>query len=727
MNALADLVVARRRWVVVAWILLAALGGFGASQAVSALSYDFSLPGQPGFETNSDIVATFGSGGANPPVLLAVGDSSRPATDAAGRAVADAAHDAVPGARIASFADESALRARTGSVGVVMVYPPPSTGPDRYGKALPALAAVAAGSSGRLGVPVALTGADALTAAGAGGGIDILAETIFGGVGALVVLALVFGSFLAVMPIVVAAASILTTFLILWGLTAVTDVSFIVQYLLALIGLGVAIDYSLLIVTRWREARGDGLDDVAAVRFAIVTAGRSVLFSGLTVAVSLAALIALPVPFLRSIGFTGLLIPLISVATSLTLLPALLVLAGRRLEWPHRRTTSPDSRLWRVVGTAVVRRRWLAAIAATAVLVALAAPLSGLNLADPTNDSLASRGGPAATAFTAIRDSGLGQGITAPVEVVTTSPQQLETALRPVPGVAAVIAPAQWTRGEQHVVDVWTRDDVSTSAGAQVAADVRSAAQRTGASVGGLAAQNDDFISAVYGNAWWIIGLIVLVTFALLARALRSVILPLKALLLNVISLAAAYGITVFIWQDGFLTEVLFGQEPSGSITVWIPIAVFAFLFGLSMDYEVFLLGRIREEYDAGADTDSATVTGVTRTGRLVTSAALILFLAFISLSRVPATDVKILATALALGIIIDATIVRGVLAPALVAGFGRANWWAPWSHTARVTAVDQTDASEPEGRHRQGSGKVDFEQWRDTTGDVVPGGDQTS
>ncbi len=160
-----------------------------------------------------------------------------------------------------------------------MVYPPPSAGPDRYGTALPALAEVAAGVSGGSGCPSPHTGADALTAAGAGGGIDILAETIFGGVGALVVLALVFGSFLAIMPIVVAAASILTTFLILWGLTTVTDVSFIVQYLLALIGLGVAIDYSLLIVTRWREARGDGLDDDAAVRFAVATAGRSVLFS----------------------------------------------------------------------------------------------------------------------------------------------------------------------------------------------------------------------------------------------------------------------------------------------------------------------------------------------------------------------------------------------------------------------------------------------------------------
>lgn len=167
---------------------------------------------------------------------------------------------------------------------------------------------------------------------------------------------------------------------------------------------------------------------------------------------------------------------------------------------------------------------------------------------------------------------------------------------------------------------------------------------------------------------------------------MRSIVLPVKALVLNVVSLAAAYGITVLIWQHGVGTSALFGQTEAGALTVWIPIAAFAFLFGLSMDYEVFLLARIKEEHDHGHDTDTATVRGVARTGRLVTSAALILFLAFVALSRVPETDVKILATTLALGIIIDATIVRGVLAPALVAALGPANWWLPAQHTAHAS-----------------------------------------
>ncbi len=174
---------------------------------------------------------------------------------------------------------------------------------------------------------------------------------------------------------------------------------------------------------------------------------------------------------------------------------------------------------------------------------------------------------------------------------------------------------------------------------------------------------------------------VVVVTFLLLARALRSLWLPVKALVLNVISIGAAYGVTVLIWQEGFGSELLFGQPATGVITTWVPIAAFAFLFGLSMDYEVFILSRMREAYDERGDpdgTDPAVVDGIAHTGRLVTSAALILFLAFIALSTVPAVEVKILATTLALGIAIDAIVVRGLLAPALVGVLGHANWTLP-------------------------------------------------
>lgn len=678
MHKLARFVIARRWWVIAAWVLLALAGGFAAPRATSALSYDFGLPGQPGYESNQDIVRGFGSGGDNAPVLLVLHDEGRRLTAGAATAVVQAVRQAKVAGRVSSYAEEPRLLSGDGRTGVVVVYPVPVPGEDPYVTALPALKKAAGAASSAAGVPVTVTGQDALNDSGGGGGAGVLAETLFGAVGALLVLVLVFGSFLALMPLAVAIASILTTFLMVWGLTAVTDVSFIVQYLLALIGLGVAIDYALLVVTRWREERGNGLDNTAAVERAVITAGRSVLFSGVTVAVSLAALIALPVPFLRSVGFTGLLIPVVSVVAALTLLPALLLVAGSRLAWPNRRTASPDSRLWRRIGERVVRRRWAAIAASAVVLLALAAPVLGLRLGQPTNDSLASTGGSAATAVHQIERAGLGAGLTTPVEVLTSDPARVRRAVAGIDGVAGVLAPRSWTHGGRSVVDVWTAGDASNGAGSTAAADVRRAARNTGARVGGIPAQNADFVTAVYGNAWWVVTIIVVVTFLLLARALKSLVLPLKALLLNVLSIGAAYGVTVLIWQRGVGTDLLFGQSAAGSVTVWIPIAVFAFLFGLSMDYEVFLLSRIREERDRGLDTDRATVDGVARTGRLITSAAVILFLAFVSLSRVPATDVKILATALALGILIDATVVRGILAPALVAALGPANWWLP-------------------------------------------------
>ena len=683
MTTLARWVVAHRWWVVALWALLAVAGAIGAPRAVSALSYDFSLPGQPGYETNRQIVEQFGSGGDNAPVLLVVHSDAEPLTPESAGALVTAVQRAAPGARTVSYADEPSLLATDRTTAVVLVYPRVTPGPEPYVQALPALRQVAAQSVAP-GRSVVVTGEDALADDGGGGGADVLAETLFGGIGALVVLLLVFGSGLVVMPLVIAAASILTTFLIVWGLTGITDVSFIVQYLLSLIGLGVAIDYSLLLVTRWREERGSGADNAAAVTHAMATAGRSVLFSGITVAVSLAALIALPVPFLRSVGFTGLLIPVISVVASLTLLPALLLIAGERLSWPHRRSSLPESRLWRRIGTVVVRRRWVAAAGATVLLLALASPVLGLRLGTPTNASLASTGGPAGGAVTRLEQSGLGAGLTQPIEILTAQPDVVSAAVRRIDGVAAVVVPEQWVGEGASVVEAWTRDDVSSSAGAATADAVREAAERTGARVGGAPAQTADFIAAVYGNAWWVGLVIVAVTFLLLARALQSVVLPLKALVLNVISLGAAYGVTVLIWQRGVGTDLLFDQQASGALTVWVPIAVFAFLFGLSMDYEVFLLSRIREEYDRSLDTDHATVEGVARTGRLVSSAALILFLAFIALSRVPSTDVKILATALALGIVLDATVVRGVLAPALVAGLGPANWWRPGRRSRR-------------------------------------------
>jgi putative drug exporter of the RND superfamily len=219
---------------------------------------------------------------------------------------------------------------------------------------------------------------------------------------------------------------------------------------------------------------------------------------------------------------------------------------------------------------------------------------------------------------------------------------------------------------------------------------VRDAAHAAGPGVrvGGAPAANDDFIDAVYGSFPLMIALIAVTTFLLLARAFRSLLLPAKAIILNVLSVAAAWGVLVLVWQQGFGSELIWDIEATGSIPSWMPLMIFAFLFGLSMDYEVFILARMREEYDNTGSTRTAVIRGIGRTGRLVTSAALILFLAFMSMASAPETDVKMLATGLAAGILLDATVIRALIVPAVIALMGRWNWWLPrWP--ARVLRVE--------------------------------------
>ena len=209
---------------------------------------------------------------------------------------------------------------------------------------------------------------------------------------------------------------------------------------------------------------------------------------------------------------------------------------------------------------------------------------------------------------------------------------------------------------------------------------MRGAAHAAGpdVAVGGQPAANDDFIDAVYGSFPLMIALITVTTFILLARAFRSLLLPAKAIVLNVLSVAAAWGVLVLVFQHGYGSELLFGIEATGSIPSWLPLMLFAFLFGLSMDYEVFILSRMREEYDRTGSTETAVIQGIGRTGRLVTSAALILFLAFTAMASGPGTDLKMLATGLAAGILLDATVIRALIVPAVITLMGRWNWILP-------------------------------------------------
>jgi RND superfamily putative drug exporter len=407
------------------------------------------------------------------------------------------------------------------------------------------------------------------------------------------------------------------------------------------------------------------------------------LLSGLTVGIGLVALVVLPVPGLRSVGFGGMLIPLVSVTVTLTLLPALLGGIGPRVDWPRLRHESNASRAWSAWARFVVRRKVAVAALGAAILALMVVPVFGLTVGQ-TSPAAEAQNGVAHDAYQQLVDGGVPAGVLTPIEVLTRADQApaVRARLAVVPGIATADLPsgASGTRnGLSDIVALPREETVNSNTLASVTATNAALAGVPGViGVSGMGAIQKAYSDAVFGNFPLMFTLIALATFVLLMRAFRSPLLALKAVLLNLISLAATFGLLTFFWQEGHGSNLIFGIPATGAITFWEPLMVFAFLFGLSMDYEVFILTRIREEYDRSGSTTRAVIEGLGRTGRLVTSAALILFLAFASLASAPNTDIKVLATGLGAGILLDATVVRALLVPALVAWFGRWNWWMP-------------------------------------------------
>jgi RND superfamily putative drug exporter len=711
MVRLAEFVLRHRRLVMVFWLLMFVVGIGAASQVTDRLTVDFSLPGQPGYETEKQLLDTFGNGGSNPPTIAVVTvpeGTTVTAEMAKITPVFDAIDEALPGTRMVDYAqtNNDVFLTKDGRTTYALVYPKPfesftDVGPDV------AMKPILAQASKDTGFDFGVTGYN-LLAQGTDDpeGPSLLAETLLGGLGALAVLLFLFASFLAFVPLLIAAVSILTTFTIVLLGTYVTDISFVVQFLIALVGLGVAVDYSLLVVNRWREERAHGHDNHDAVVIAMQYAGHAVVASAGTVAISLCALLVIPVPLLRSMGVGGMLIPLVSTAVILTLLPALLGGIGPRVDGPRIRHEDKPSRSWTAWARLVVRWRWIAAGVALVILGALIIPIFGIKIGQAQTSSLAS-GGPAYEQLQRLHDGGVPGGVVSPMEVLiegkssATSAEEAATRAAKVDGVAAAFAPdtPQWRVGDSALVGVIPTEETVDSTKAHVVDDVQAALDGVPGVVGiaGVGPTVLDYINAVYKKFPYSLGLIAFVTFVLLVRTFRSILLPVKAVLLNIVSVSATFGATVLFWQNGHGSEQIFGIAPTGAVTFWLPVLIFAFLFGLSMDYEVFILARMREEYDKTGDTDEAVVAGLGRTGRLVTGAAMILFLAFLALASSPGTDIKVFATALGIGILLDATVVRALLVPALVSLFGRWNWWLP-SWAARVVRV-QPHAAIPEPR----------------------------
>jgi putative drug exporter of the RND superfamily len=696
MRRWAELVLHHRKAVVIIWGVVLVAGIALASKTTSRLTVDFSLPGQPGTETAHKIKQAFGSGGDTSPyiatVTLPAGQTITGHESDVSKAF-DAVATAVPNVRVIDEANTGDKAFRTKDDRTAYAYVFYRFNPSPTAKLQTTAIRGALEKAMPPGATAGVTGEEPLAAGSDNNsGPGVLGETMLGALGALAVLAFVFASFLAFLPLVVAAVSILTSFLLLLPLTYIMDVSFIVQFLIALIGLGVAIDYSLLFVNRWREERDHGRENHDAVAVAMQTAGHAIVFSGVTVAIGLLALIVLPVPFMRSMGVGGALIPLASVLVTLTLTPAILGGIGPRVDWPKIRHENRASRAWSRWAAGVVKHRWIAAITALAVLFALIGVFLGAKIGVASSDSLA-HNGKAYDTLQVLERGGMPTGALTPMEVLVSSDQARTVAdrLGQTTGVQHALVPTgpPGSRDGRSIVLLVPEEETVNSKSVGVVKDVKSAANTLPGVIGvaGIGPAQIDFMHAVYGNFPLMLALIALLTYVLLVRAFRSLLLPLKAVLLNIVSVAATLGLMVLFWQHGFGSKAIFNIDATGAITFWIPLMVFAFLYGLSMDYEVFILSRIREEYDGARSTNAAVIEGIGRTGRLVTSAALILFLAFAALASGPGTDLKTLATGLGLGILLDATIVRSLLVPSLVSLFGRWNWYLP-ARFARLLRV---------------------------------------
>jgi len=494
----------------------------------------------------------------------------------------------------------------------------------------------------------------------------------------LVVLVALLGFSLAVaVPFLVAACTIATTLGLVYLLAHNVSMVAYVQNLVELIGLGLAVDYSLLVVHRFREEldRGGTVDD--AVARTVATAGRAVAFSGGAVAVGLGLLLLIPVPFIRSLGVGGLLIPLVSVTAALTLQPALLAVLGRRLAGAPRR----DGAAWARIAGAMMKRPQLPLALGAVLLVALAVPAARLRL---TPGSLTGIPGSSESVrgYNALRNA-VGGGLVTPTHVVVEgggpagarATARLADELFHDPETLLVASvrrpPYVDASGRYRRVIVANRhqwgDPVTRRFVQRLRNELIPAAHFPRDShvyAGGAPPQGVDFVDRAYGAVPVLVAAVLAFTFLVLLVAFRSVVLPLKAVVLNILSVAAAYGVLVLAFDH--------------PIEAWVPIFLFATLFGLSMDYEVFLVSRIREAHDAGAPDREAVALGLEQTGRIITAAAAIMVIAFSGFAFGRIEGLREFGVGLAVAVALDATIVRIVLVPSLMAVLGRWNWWLP-------------------------------------------------
>jgi putative drug exporter of the RND superfamily len=702
-----DFVIAHRARILALWVVLFVLGGFAASNLGGLLTNRFSVPGAES-ERGLELLKQRMGDRSDGAFTLVAEDVDASADRAAVEEAAERAASAVPSGKAGPLQDAGR------GVVYVQIFTPLEN--QDASKLTPDLRR----EIGRPpGVTTYLSGYPAINHDTE----EIFNEDLARGESiavpvALLVMVFMFGTLGGIaVPVAFAAMTIPVTLGFVWIFAHVMEMAIYVTNIVALIGLAIAVDYSMLVVFRFREELAHTDDPRAALRTTMATAGRATLFSGGVVAVGLALLVFMPLPFMRSMGVGGLLVPLVSIAASATLLPALLaVMGGGVNRWRiiprrvlERRAAKDVTGLWHGLATSIMRRPVVWFLAAGGLMIALALPALGLALTGGDN-----RGVPLTTESTRglhLLQTTLGPGALAPHQLVLDTHQpggaydpamvaaqkRFVAELRRDPEIIdqtivapALVPPAQ--ARQANLVDREGRVLQIRAAGSGDSGEERSmelverirdryvpaARFPSGAEVllTGAPAFGVDFLDRAYSAFPWLVLAVLVVSYLLLLRAFRSVVLPAKAVIMNLLSVSATYGVLVLAFQHGWGEP--FGLQQSPQIEGWIPIFLFAMLFGLSMDYEVFLLSRIREEWELRHDNEHAIAYGLEHTGRIITAAAIIMIAAFSGFLAGSFVGLQEFGLGLAAAILLDATIVRAILVPATMKLLGPWNWYLP-------------------------------------------------
>ena len=712
MEGLTRFVLRHRYAVLVSWLVVFVVAGWASSQLSGLLTNRFTLPGTDTRRAEVILQDHFGQRSTGSFTIVVRSDDMARALVPEVRAAAERAVAKLPTSRLVSVLPVT----QDVTVAQIVSDLEPADSKSRTDDMRAAIGSIS-------GATVYLTGQAAIEHdLDPVFGDDLVRGELIALPIALLILVFTFGTLAFLIPFAFALVTIPTTLAIIWVFANFMELSTYLQNLVSLIGLGIAIDYSLLIVYRFREelARGSSRDE--AIVTTMATAGRAVVFSGTAVAIGLAMLVFMPLPFMRGFGIGGLFIPAVSLLAAVTFLPVVLSLVGTRLDrvrvlprsWLERRADTEHG-FWAVLARFIMRYPKTVAGVTAGFLLLLTLPLLALQLGPGSNEGIP-RNLEAVRGYDVLR-AAVGAGAVAPTNVVvdtgrtggaedpgvTAAVDRLKRSLEADPQVAVVrfgdtsqyvdptgrylnvevVGEQDYGKPESLAFVSRLRDKVVPAAGFPEGVAVYA---------GGGPPGGKDFLDLTYGWFPWLVAAVLVATFVLLMRAFRSIVLPLKAILLNLLSIGAAYGllVVVFRWGAGEWA----GLIPYDQIEGWIPVFLFAMLFGLSMDYEVFLVSRMREEWDNGATNEEAVVLGLTKTGRLVTAAGLIMFAAFMGFVAGSIVGLQQFGFGLAAAILIDVTIVRALLVPSAMKLFGKWNWWMP-EGLARLVRVEPSRLGE--------------------------------